>query len=882
MGFWSRKGNIVRKYALLVAFSVLLVSCGSVFATGGDMGVSTEPLTDGSADYPYLIEDFNDFQAFCADPCYWDDYVRLDCDLDLDPNLQGRIIYTQAPIGTDIGGESFWTFLGTAYTGSFDGNGHVINNLTINGNSYCGLFGKIDHDSEIKNLGLLNVLITGSGYYVSGLAGVNRGGNITGCYSGGNVAGGDYAGGLVGESHYGDIISNCYSTCNINGESHVGGLVGNNSVTTITNCYSSGTVAGDYSVGGLVGENGRGSIINSYSTGSVNGNDRVGGLSGENYYGTIISCYSSGAVNGDEGVGGFVGPNNYGSIINCYWDKDTSGQPTSAGGEAKSTVEMKDGSTFIGWNDGSWTIDQGVDYPHLSWENSAGVPITTDYPTATYIGSGSEGDPFVLSTALDIVCMSQRACDWDSYFIMSNDINMADVNYVPVVKFSGNFDGNSFSISSLNVDSENINADIHVGLFGRLTGRIKNLGLENVMLSSSSVYNSVGAAVGYNSGDITNCYSSGNIIGRKYVGGLVGENSHGIITGCHSSASVNGNYYVGGLVGRNDYNGIRKCYSIGSVTGGDYVGGFIGENYFYGIIARCFSSGAVNGDEVVGGFVGRNFGGYIGRCYSTGEVTGDSYARGFVGKNERDGVVNISFWDVNTSGIGVSGDDNYGTTGKTTLEMQTESTFTDAGWDFDENDGDAADWYMLIDGYPKLLWQFPIGYIDQAVISVAMDYYDTAQIEVYCPIYEVVNWTISGDELCGWITNVDPNSGSSSVSMGITTVNIDIDTTGLGEGDYMCELILEADNGDNIVVLVSLHVYNRVDFEEFALLMQYWGMVRCYEGRPCENVDWYVDGQIDMKDLNQLAIGWLGEEVVDSSNWEIGVEDFRENIIVER
>ena len=41
----------------------------------------------------------------------------------------------------------------------------------------------------------------------------------------------------------------------------------------------------------------------------------------------------------------------------------------------------------------------------------------------------------------------------------------------------------------------------------------------------------------------------------------------------------------------------------------------------------------------------------------------------------------------------------------TTANMKTLTTFTDAGWDFTESDGDAADWKMLPNDYPHLQWE---------------------------------------------------------------------------------------------------------------------------------------------------------------------------------
>jgi len=70
---------------------------------------------------------------------------------------------------------------------------------------------------------------------------------------------------------------------------------------------------------------------------------------------------------------------------------------------------------------------------------------------------------------------------------------------------------------------------------------------------------------------------------------------------------------------------------------------------------------------------------------------------------------NDSFWDTQTSGKSISN----GGTGKTTSEMKTESTYTDAGWDFEietengtENHWDIDDKDALLnDGYPFLSWE---------------------------------------------------------------------------------------------------------------------------------------------------------------------------------
>lgn len=97
---------------------------------------------------------------------------------------------------------------------------------------------------------------------------------------------------------------------------------------------------------------------------------------------------------------------------------------------------------------------------------------------------------------------------------------------------------------------------------------------------------------------------------------------------------------------------------------------------------------------MVGGLVGLNgtsgdHPGYIYNSYSSGNIEGTSWVGGLVGYNLA-GEIEESFWDVETSGepnmcgyqeegYGAGCDPNYG---KTTAEMQTQSTFTDVGWDF--------------------------------------------------------------------------------------------------------------------------------------------------------------------------------------------------------
>jgi formylglycine-generating enzyme required for sulfatase activity len=328
--------------------------------------------------------------------------------------LTGTETVTNTDTGTGTSTDTGTQFkiIGTSanpFTGVFDGNNHTISNFTYTLNTAVnlGLFGTVDNNCVIKNLGLINANITGY-YVIGGLIGYSGGSKISNCFTTGNICGAHRIGGLIGASFDSNItdsyssvnitltedgrtggligemgnsnISHCYASGNIsknisNGDDNIGGLVGiayNNS--NISNCYAVGNVNGTYYIGGLVGSISGGQISNSYATGSVNGSrDYVGGLIGGNA-GTILNSYATGNVIGSTNVGGLVGVS-LGNCINSFWDIETSGQNASACGGGKTTAEMKLKSTFEGWDfNNIWTIRGGIDYPHLFWEQMTFIP----------------------------------------------------------------------------------------------------------------------------------------------------------------------------------------------------------------------------------------------------------------------------------------------------------------------------------------------------------------------------------------------------------------------------------------------------------------------------------------------------------------------------
>ena len=224
--------------------------------------------------------------------------------------------------------------------------------------------------------------VSGQGDNFGGLAGVNSG-IIIASYATGSVSGSGFAdvGGLVGDNKFEGKITTSYATGGVSGQAdNFGGLAGVNSGVIVAS-YATGSVSGNgfADVGGLVGDNRyTGVVTAAYAEGSVSGRaDRYGGLLGSNQ-GVVTVCFSTGGV--PQRGGGLIGSNgNYGAVASCYWDTETSGQSDSAGGEGKTTAELRSPTGYTGayadWNvdldgDGSsddpWRFGSTTEYPVLN------------------------------------------------------------------------------------------------------------------------------------------------------------------------------------------------------------------------------------------------------------------------------------------------------------------------------------------------------------------------------------------------------------------------------------------------------------------------------------------------------------------------------------
>ena len=338
--YWKdAQGSIVsfqRQYAFIMPpddYSLTAVFREIVFA--GGTGTLTDPWQIETADQLNCVRYFTGEE-------YNDQHFEQISDINLDV----------APYNENEGWEPIGIYGDDYFGGTYNGKGHIIENLFINrpADDDQGLFGCL-YQAEISNLGLTDIHVTGY-EYVGGLVGYSNQSVISNSFSTGSVSGEGIIGGLIGGHHEGSTAMYCYSAGEVSAESNwaggLAGLVMDNS--SISQSFSASDVsASGYSAGGLCATIEYGSsIMNSYATGSVFGSQWVGGMTGWVDQSTIARSYSLGSVSSELGTntGGFVGNGADMEVTNSYWNVETSGQSESVAGEGKTSMEMISRSTY--------------------------------------------------------------------------------------------------------------------------------------------------------------------------------------------------------------------------------------------------------------------------------------------------------------------------------------------------------------------------------------------------------------------------------------------------------------------------------------------------------------------------------------------------------
>ena len=248
-----------------------------------------------------------------------------------------------------------WTTIGdpgNQYAGTFDGGGHTIRNIKINGNAQNnGLFGHIAGGGTVKNLTVENASMTTSGTKNYGIIAAWNDGTIENCV---------------------------VSSCDITGSSGYVGCISYQNFGRISRCRVDDANVSCGSFGGIVWLN-NGRIEASSFQGHINADGGALVETNSIIGGTIIACWTNATHEEGKTVAGIVRYLDGGSVTACYYgggigtgileDRTGTGDATKVDGSsglwnwefATGSMNNKLGPDF-GWH---WQTDNGYTPPTL-------------------------------------------------------------------------------------------------------------------------------------------------------------------------------------------------------------------------------------------------------------------------------------------------------------------------------------------------------------------------------------------------------------------------------------------------------------------------------------------------------------------------------------
>ena len=554
----------------------------------------------------------------------------------------GKVTNSGAETVGGICGYSHTSLIGCTNNGTVDGGGqrHV-----------GGIVGYIDDGAngvtiqDCTNTGA----ITNTGDLVGGICGFGDVA-ITGCTNTGAVtSGGRDTGGVCGSSK-GGTIQNCSNTGAITGGTQDTGGICGYTKGSVTGCYNTGSVSTGKYVGGICGyTEGGASVTNCYNTGDLSGGTYTGGVCGGNATGaTIANCHNTGET--VTGICGYNKSSDDSSITNCYYLGDACSSNIGIGGEQSSSIgsgtatAMTDAQFTFGAV--CWLLN-GSTGENVSWYQTLGqdeLPVLDNTHGTVYQNGSSysnipphdhafstdgfctvcslyqlaeknENGVYEISNAgqlfwfAALVNGEKYHADFSEQDLSANGVLNADIvipedmDWTPMAasavfgnsastvaettdkSYSGTFDGAGHKISNLNIRVNK--AELTGGLFGAVTGTIKNLGIEDASFDNGGAYDGrFGAVCGLlvkdsettTEGLVQNCYVAHSSIKAKdkIAGAIVGANYGGTIANCYECGNtVEGHSRIGHLVGDNQNDNkttpmkgtVSNCYSNVKVVG---------------------------------------------------------------------------------------------------------------------------------------------------------------------------------------------------------------------------------------------------------------------------------------------------------------------------
>ena len=230
-----------------------------------------------------------------------------------------------------------------------------------------------------------------------------------------------------------------------------------------------------------------------------------------------------------------------------------------------------------------YTINKGTKNVYGKWN---------DYKAIFPKGNGTQGDPFIIEEGdlIDLADYVNKGGNTRNvYFRQKGDIHVKDVlsqnkrgsEWTPIghkYPFEGDYDGGGNRIHNAQI----ANVGTAVGIFGKVSGSIHNLGAEKIKIDNRDENARCGVFAGklmYDSeermaGWMRNCYSTDNNVKAPYVGCVVGEmEKNTSMSRCIESDNVLGGSVAGSFSAIIQENAtVDMCYTNREGIAGDNHG----------------------------------------------------------------------------------------------------------------------------------------------------------------------------------------------------------------------------------------------------------------------------------------------------------------------
>ena len=301
-------------------------------------------------------------------------------------------------------------------------------------------------------------------------------------------------------------------------------------------------------------------------------------------------------------------------------------------------------------------------------------------------GSGTEADPYQISTTEQLKALAEAVNDGESYdnvyFKLTSSLTIDDETWTPIgsdedTPFSGTFNGenNTLTLSESLFDYvtngriENLTVSItatNTDINGIVASYVNNSVIENVTsegsLSSERASNQAGG-IAYmikNGSQILNCTNNATLSGYNVAGGIAwcmdsreGETTTTLIDGCINNGNIttsnSWNGWAGGIVGSMYGGTVSNCTNNGSISSVvQAAGGIVGCAFDYNftessseppaqdmLFINNTNTGEVDCVQAAGGIIGladSNWNDiYVINCLNTGAISGGALISGIAG-----------------------------------------------------------------------------------------------------------------------------------------------------------------------------------------------------------------------------------------------------------